>query len=82
MIIKNPVDLSRIRKRLAQAPKPYYRTPDMLLADVYLMCENCRLYNSDTTPYWECATRLEAFARNRAAELVVTRKDASAERPA
>ena len=29
-----------------------------------------------------CATRLEAFARNRAAELVVTRKDASAERPA
>ena len=73
IIIKNPVDLSLIRKRL-NATKKYYVTPDQLLADLYLMCENCRLYNSDTTMYWECATRLEAFMRYRAAELTVVRK--------
>jgi hypothetical protein len=76
IIIKNPVDLSLIKKRLNSSPR-YYVTPDQLLADMYLMCENCRLYNSDTTMYWECATRLEAFMRYRAAELTVVRKPPS-----
>ena len=69
------LELLQLRQRLHPQPpvRPYYLTPDMLLADLYLMCENCRLYNSDTTMYWECATRLESFARNRAAELSVTR---------
>ena len=75
VIIKNPVDLSLIQKRLHQGGRPYYLTPEQLMAEIYLMCENCRLYNSDTTTYWECATRLEAFARNRiAADLVVARQ--------
>ena len=72
-IVKNPMDLSMIRTRLSRQPR-YYVTPDMLLADLYVMFENCRLYNPDTTVFWECATRLEAYTRNRAAELEVTRK--------
>jgi len=72
-IIKSPVDLSLMRSRLHSQ---HYVTPEQLLADLYLMCENCRLYNSDTSVYWECATRLEAYVRNRAAELSVVRLSA------
>jgi len=73
-IVKNPVDLSMMRERLFKPEPRYYVTPDQLLADLYVMYENCRLYNPDTTVFWECATRLEAFTRNRAAELEVLRK--------
>ena len=72
-IVKHPIDLSTIQARLRKEPR-YYVTPDQLLADLFIMFENCRLYNPDTTVFWECATRLEAFTRNRAAELEVVRK--------
>lgn len=72
-IVKNPIDMSMIRTRLHRQP-PYYVTPDQLLSDLYVMFENCRLYNPDTTVFWECATRLEAFTRNRRAELEVGRR--------
>ena len=69
-VIKNPVDLSLIRKRVGQA---YYVTPHQLQSELYIMCENCRLYNDPSTGYWDCATRLEAFVRARAQETTVTR---------
>ena len=69
-VIKNPVDLSLIRKRVDQA---YYVTPHQLQAELYIMCENCRLYNDPSTSYWDCATRLEAFVRARALETTVMR---------
>ena len=72
-IVKNPIDLSMIHERIYRRPC-YYVTPDQLLADLYVMFENCRRYNPDTTVFWECATRLEAYTRNRAAELQVERK--------
>ena len=69
-VIKTPMDLTKIKQRLAQQ---YYVTPDQLTNDLYQMCENCRVYNNETTPYWECATRLEAFVRARHAEATVKR---------
>ena len=72
-IIKDPVDLSVIRLRLQRQP-PYYVSVDMLWADVCRMCENCRLYNGDGNQYWDCAVRLEGFARARCAEISVVRK--------
>ena len=41
--------------------------------DLLVMCENCRVYNNESTSYWECATRLEAFVRARLAEASVSR---------
>jgi hypothetical protein len=41
-IIKDPLDLSTIGQRLQRG---YYATPQMLLADVCRMCDNCKMYN-------------------------------------
>lgn len=71
-VVKTPVDLSLVKRRLTQQPR-YYRNFDMLTSDLYLMCENCRVYNDPATTYWECATRLEAFVRARAAQVTVTK---------
>ena len=76
-MIKTPVDLSLIKRRLTQEPT-YYLTPDMLLNDLYVMCENCRVYNDPATSYWETAQRLEAFVRSQAAEAKVRRVPACA----
>jgi hypothetical protein len=70
-----PVDLTLVKRRLARSPR-YYLTPDQLYADFFLMCENCRVYNDSATPYYECALRLEAFVKNRAAQAHVTRRSA------
>ena len=43
----------------------------MLLADLCRMCENCRFYNGEGTAYWDCATRLELFAKNKLNAIVV-----------
>ena len=72
-VIRTPVDLSMVKRRLHRTPK-YYLTPDQLYSDLYLMCENCRVYNDPATSYWECATRLEAFVRAHAAEATVVRR--------
>ena len=68
-VIKDPIDLSLIGRRLQDSGSPYYVSAQMFLADICRMCENCRLYNSDETVYWDCAMRLEAYARNRVGEL-------------
>jgi histone acetyltransferase len=70
-IIKAPVDLSMVRSRLDGGN--YYVTPDQMLADLLLMCENCRQYNGDSSNYSECATRLEGFVRARVGETAVKR---------
>ncbi|KAL1503434.1 hypothetical protein AB1Y20_011922 [Prymnesium parvum] len=72
-IIKDPLDLSVIKARLARRP-PYYATVDMLRADICRMCDNCRVYNGEGNPYWDCAVRLEQFARARFAEISVAKR--------
>ena len=52
----------------------------MLLADLCRMCENCRFYNGEGTAYWDCATRLELFAKNKLNAIVVRRVEAGGAR--
>lgn len=43
-------DLSLIEKRLKQGD--YYRSREMLQADMLRMCKNCKTYNKPSTPYY------------------------------
>ena len=45
----------------------------MLLADLCRMCENCRFYNGEGTTYWDCAMRLENYAKNKLNAIAVRR---------
>ena len=75
-VIKNPVDISLLRKRLEQASqgKPYYRTPEQMRAELCIMCENCRQYNGEPSTYSDSATRLQEYIKTRAAETTVVRR--------
>lgn len=57
-VVKDPVDLSLVRCRAACGT--YYRSLEMFVADCRRMCGNCRYYNAASTPYYQCAARLEA----------------------
>ena len=59
----NPIPSSR--RRLGGAQGTYYCSVAMLLADLCRMCENCRFYNGEGTTYWDCAMRLENYAKNK-----------------
>jgi hypothetical protein len=48
--------LSTIEKRVK---KGYYITREMIVSDLQLMVDNCRLYNNDTTDYFVLANKLE-----------------------
>ncbi|KAF8066203.1 GCN5 [Scenedesmus sp. PABB004] len=57
-IIADPVDLSLIGARLGSGA--YYVSLEMIVADVRKMCDNCRYYNAQTTPYYACAVKVQA----------------------
>ena len=42
-VIKEPIDLSTIEKRIRQEGQSYYRSKQMLFADLMLMVNNCKL---------------------------------------
>lgn len=54
-IIKDPVDLALIRRRLATTD--YYASLEMFAAHFRRMVENCRIYNAPDTVYYKCATK-------------------------
>eukprot|EP01027_Heterolobosea_sp_BB2_P010303 GEZU01015136.1.p1 GENE.GEZU01015136.1~~GEZU01015136.1.p1 ORF type:complete len:694 (-),score=154.12 GEZU01015136.1:260-2341(-) len=58
-IIKDPIDLGTISKRLSTGM--FYRTKEMFAADMRRVFDNCRLYNREDTEYYHCANSLEAF---------------------
>ena len=58
-VIKEPIDLSTIDKRIRQ--ENYYRSKQMLFADLMLMVNNCKLYNDEASTYVQCAVSLENF---------------------
>ncbi|GKY94889.1 hypothetical protein MPSEU_000453800 [Mayamaea pseudoterrestris] len=58
-IIKEPMDLSTIEKRIRQ--DNYYKSKTMLLADLLLIAKNCKTYNDEASAYWQCAVSLEKF---------------------
>jgi histone acetyltransferase len=55
-VIKEPIDLSTIEKRIRAN---YYKSRKMLYADLILMVNNCKLYNDDGSTYVQCAVALE-----------------------
>mmetsp|Transcript_60321 Transcript_60321/g.142118 ORF Transcript_60321/g.142118 Transcript_60321/m.142118 type:complete len:381 (+) Transcript_60321:219-1361(+) len=57
-VIKDPVDLSLIQTRLEQG---FYRTKELFLADMTLMCDNCKTYNPKESVYYDCAVNVQRF---------------------
>jgi histone acetyltransferase len=55
-IIKDPIDLLTIEKRLKRG---YYITREIFLADLQRMVDNCKTYNAETTEYYTAAVTLE-----------------------
>ena len=53
MPLQDPVDLQLIMKRLRH--RDYYLTLDIFKADIKRMLNNCRLYNSAETVYFQAA---------------------------
>jgi ribosomal protein S18 acetylase RimI-like enzyme len=58
-VIKDPIDLTLIDSRLRS--RKYYIVKEIFLADIKRMCDNCRKYNREDTPYYECANSIEQF---------------------
>ena len=61
-IIKEPIDLSTIEKRIRKGE--WYKSKQMLYRDLMLMVNNCKLYNDESSTYYECAVTLEDFIHN------------------
>lgn len=58
-IIKDPIDLETMEKRLAAGQ--YYITQDIFIADLRRMFANCRTYNAPETVYYKCADQLDKY---------------------
>jgi histone acetyltransferase len=58
-VVRNPIDLSLIRRRVEGGM--HYKDKSGFLADLRLMCNNCRLYNDKETNFYKCADGLQAF---------------------
>ena len=58
-IIPEPIDLSTIEKRIRKGD--FYKSKQMLQADLVRMVHNCKLYNDSTSTYYECAVSFESF---------------------
>lgn len=56
LIVKNPMDLSKISQKLADR---VYETYDQFAADMRLIFSNCLLYNRRDTPYAQAALAIE-----------------------
>ena len=54
-VIKDPMDLSKIKERLNSG---MYRTKEIFLADINLMCDNCKTYNPPDTIFYKTAIEL------------------------
>ncbi|KAH0789221.1 acetyltransferase, GNAT family protein [Histomonas meleagridis] len=55
--IKKPMDFMTIRKRLTKY-EDYYKRPEIFAADITLMCDNCKLFNTPDTSYYRLANEL------------------------
>ncbi|KAH8901267.1 Bromodomain-containing protein [Thozetella sp. PMI_491] len=57
-VIKEPMDLSTMESKLEA---DQYDKPEDFIHDAKLIFDNCRKYNSDSTPYAKCANKLEKY---------------------
>ena len=58
-MIKEPIDLSTIDKRIRQGD--HYKSKRMLYRDLMLMVNNCKRYNDEASTYVQCAVSLEKY---------------------
>ncbi|CAG2105775.1 unnamed protein product [Medioppia subpectinata] len=58
IVIKEPMDLKTVEKRLNDKS---YECLAKFIGDITKMLDNCRYYNSRTSPFYACAETLEAF---------------------
>ncbi|CAO2650870.1 Nn.00g091670.m01.CDS01 [Neocucurbitaria sp. VM-36] len=56
--VTSPMDLSTMEERLENG---FYTTPKMLIDDLKLVFNNCRLYNDPSTIYVKCAAKMEKY---------------------
>ncbi|KAH7393807.1 histone acetyltransferase GCN5 [Phaeosphaeria sp. MPI-PUGE-AT-0046c] len=56
--ITSPMDLSAMEERLENGS---YTTPKLLIDDLKLIFNNCRLYNDPSTIYFKCAAKVEKY---------------------
>ncbi|XP_060100437.1 transcription intermediary factor 1-alpha-like [Heteronotia binoei] len=59
-IIKKPMDLSAIKRRL-QVHHPLYRKPEDVVADCRLIFQNCAAYNEPDSEVADAGLKLEAY---------------------
>lgn len=67
-IVKEPIDLSTIEKRIRKGD--HYKSKKMLLSDLMLMVNNCKLFNDEGSTYVQCADSLEGFLSNLFADII------------
>ena len=60
-VIKEPIDLSTMEKRVRKGG--WYKSKKQLHSDMVLMINNCKTYNDENSPYYECATSLEKYLK-------------------
>lgn len=60
-IIKRPMDLSIIRKKLQKRHIPHYSTPEELVSDIRLMFWNCAKFNYEDSEVAEAGRNLEVI---------------------
>jgi len=60
-VIKQPMDFRTMEERLEA---DVYAHPEEFIRDARLVCDNCRKYNNETTPYHKSATKLEKYMWN------------------
>nr|DBA17664.1 TPA: hypothetical protein GDO54_003079 [Pyxicephalus adspersus] len=60
-IIKRPMDLSIIRKKLQKRNIPHYSTPEELVSDIRLMFWNCAKFNYEDSEVAEAGRNLEVI---------------------
>ncbi|XP_019375155.1 PREDICTED: tripartite motif-containing protein 66 isoform X1 [Gavialis gangeticus] len=68
-IIKRPMDLSIIRRKLQKREKSHYSAPEQLVADVRLMFWNCAKFNYPDSEVAEAGRCLEVFFEGKLKEI-------------
>uniref|UniRef100_A0A8C7EFH5 RING-type E3 ubiquitin transferase n=1 Tax=Nothoprocta perdicaria TaxID=30464 RepID=A0A8C7EFH5_NOTPE len=68
-IIKKPMDLSTIRKKLQKKDKSHYSSPEELVTDVRLMFWNCAKFNYPDSEVAEAGRCLDVFFQGKLKEI-------------
>uniref|UniRef100_A0A8D8TJT2 histone acetyltransferase n=3 Tax=Cacopsylla melanoneura TaxID=428564 RepID=A0A8D8TJT2_9HEMI len=67
-VIKYPMDLQTMTKRLESG---YYSTRKLFVADMKRIVSNCKIYNKETSTYYEAAVNIERYFNTKIQELFV-----------